>query len=83
MLGMKNTLTEMTSAVCAVCVAWRCEVRALVENKTGKAARVDPGSLPNDPEGQICLVMFFHLIPRQTLLRPHLRSDFKRSCLPV
>lgn len=58
MLGLKNTLTEMPRAVWAVCVAWRSEVRAMVENKAGKAARVDSGSLPNDPEGQMCLVSF-------------------------
>lgn len=83
MLALKNTLTEMTSAVCADCVAWRCEVGAMVENKAGKAARVDTGSLPNDLEGQICLVSFFHLIQHQALLHPHPCSDFKRSCLPV
>lgn len=71
MLGLKNTLTEMTSAVCAVCVAWRCEVRAMVENKAGKAARVNTGSLPNDLEGQICLVSFSiwsHVKPSSVLI---------------
>lgn len=63
MLGLMNTLTEVTSTLCAVCIAWQREVGVTVENKTGEDALVDNGSLPSDSEGQMCLVIFFHLIP--------------------
>lgn len=67
MLGLMNIPTELTSTVCAVCISWQYEVKVMVENKAGKDALVDIGGLPDDPEGQICLVIFFHLIPYRML----------------
>lgn len=60
MLGLMSTLTEVTgSTVCVICIAWWCEARAMVKNKTGKEeSLVHVGSLADDLKEQIHLVIF-------------------------
>lgn len=43
-LGLMNTLTEVTSAVCMISIAWRCDVRVMVIKQAGKESLVDVGA---------------------------------------